>query len=207
MIAMAAAGRRDGEAGDYLEVVEAIEDHNQRWRLDCVELFRRVAFSVAVHNTNEQLRNHGFIRTDPGRQLSPAFEINPEQQAVVNRQTGINSVVEAEHEAEALLEFATLCHLPHADAVAVINDVVEAVCERRSLLAGRGIRQTEIAEMGDITGIQLPRLRASAQRNRRGLRGWSPWKAPGSRLLSAPPLCGHGPRISRTERHVVGVTV
>ena len=166
MSAMTATGRRDGEAGDYLEVVEAIEDHSRRWRSDCAELFRRVAFSVAVHNTDDHLRNHGFIRADPGWQLSPAFDINPEPQAAVERQTGINGVVEAEDEAEALLEFAGLCHLRHAEAVAVINDVVEAASEWRSLAAGRGIRQTEIDEMGDVIDIQRRRLRAAAQRIR-----------------------------------------
>src|SRR5690606_26824438 len=92
MSAMTATGRRDGEAGDYLDVVEAIEDHSRRWRDDCAELFRRVAFSVAMHNTDDHLRNHGFIRSDAGWQLSPAFDINPEPVAAVERQTAINGV-------------------------------------------------------------------------------------------------------------------
>lgn len=163
MSAMTAAGRRDGEAGDYLDVVEAIEDHSRRWRHDCAELFRRVAFSVAVHNTDDHLRNHGFIRTDPGWQLSPAFDINPEPQVAVERQTAINGVVEAEHEAEALLEFATLCHLTHEEAVAVIEDVVEGVSDWRSLAAGRGVRQAEITDMGGVIDAQLRRLKAAIQ--------------------------------------------
>ena len=55
------------------------------WRLrrgsnthaDCVELFRRVVFSILVHNTDDHLRNHGFFIGEQGISLSPAFDINP----------------------------------------------------------------------------------------------------------------------------------
>jgi len=40
------------------------------------ELFRRVLFSVCVSNTDDHLRNHGFLYTESGWTLSPAFDIN-----------------------------------------------------------------------------------------------------------------------------------
>ncbi|WP_440588548.1 type II toxin-antitoxin system HipA family toxin [Brevibacterium permense] len=159
MSAMTATGRRDGEAGDYLDIVEAIEDHSRRWRSDCAELFRRVAFSVALHNTDDHLRNHGFIRADAGWQLSPAFDINPEPEPAVERQTAINGVVSAETEAEALLDFASLCHLTKPTAVSVLNEVVSAVEGWRSRVVERGIRRAEITEMGAVIDAQLARLR------------------------------------------------
>lgn len=161
MSAMTATGRRDGEAGDYLDVVEAIEDHSRRWRQDCAELFRRVAFSVAVHNTDDHLRNHGFIRADAGWQLSPAFDINPEPTAAVERQTAINGIVAAENEPEALLEFAALCHLTPSSVASVLNEVVNAVAGWRSLAASRGIRRSEITEMGSVIDAQLGRLQTA----------------------------------------------
>lgn len=159
MSAMTATGRRDGEAGDYLDIVEAIEDHSRNWRSDCAELFRRVAFSVALHNTDDHLRNHGFIRADAGWQLSPAFDINPEPEPAVERQTAINGVVSAETEAEALLDFASLCHLTKPTAVSVLNEVVSAVEGWRSRAVERGIRRAEITEMGAVIDAQLARLR------------------------------------------------
>lgn len=166
MSAMTATGRRDGEAGDYLDIVEAIEDHSRRWRHDCAELFRRVAFSVAMHNTDDHLRNHGFIRSDAGWQLSPAFDINPEPEGAVERQTAINGVVAAESEAEALLEFAPLCHLTKPTVVSVLNEVVSAVAGWRSVAAGHGIRRSEIAEMGSVIDAQLGRLQTAIRQSR-----------------------------------------
>lgn len=166
MSAMTATGRRDGESGDYLDVVEAIEDHSRRWRVDCAELFRRVAFSVALHNTDDHLRNHGFIRSDAGWQLSPAFDINPEPEVAVERQTAINGVVAAEDEVDALLEFAALCHLAKPAAVSVLNEVVNAVAEWRSLAASHGIRRSEVTEMGAVIDVQLGRLETAIRQNR-----------------------------------------
>lgn len=160
MSAMTATGRRDGEAGDYLDVVEAIEDHSRRWRDDCAELFRRVAFSVAMHNTDDHLRNHGFIRSDAGWQLSPAFDINPEPVAAVERQTAIIGVVAAENEAEALREFASLCHLAKPVAISVLTEVVDAVSGWKSLAARRGIGSSEIVEMGCVIDVQCARLQS-----------------------------------------------
>ena len=160
MSAMTATGRRDGEAGDYLDVVEAIEDHSRRWRDDCAELFRRVAFSVAMHNTDDHLRNHGFIRSDAGWQLSPAFDINPEPVVAVERQTAINGVVAAENEAEALREFASLCHLAKPVAISVLTEVVDAVSGWKSLAARRGIGSSEIVEMGCVIDVQCARLQS-----------------------------------------------
>jgi serine/threonine-protein kinase HipA len=125
--AMTAADRRDGEAADCVDVIEAIEDTSRQWRRDCRQLFRRIALSTAVHNTDDHLRNHGFLRTDAGWELSPAFDINPEPDIAVDRQTAINGVTEAEHEAEALLELAALCHLTDSESRTILSEVVEAV--------------------------------------------------------------------------------
>ncbi|UVI36776.1 type II toxin-antitoxin system HipA family toxin [Brevibacterium spongiae] len=158
--AMTAAGRRDGEAADYLDVVEAIEDHSRRWRQDCAELYRRVVFSAAVHNTDDHLRNHGFLRAEAGWQLSPAFDINIEPEPAVERQTAINGAVSADDEPEALLDFAPLCHLTAPAARMIIHEVVDAVAEWNSVAAGQGIGSTERDAVGAVIESQSEHLRA-----------------------------------------------
>ncbi len=70
--------RRDGEQGSYLEIVDALTRHGANAKSDRVELFRRVAFSILISNTDDHLRNHGFLRLSPGGwTLSPAYDINP----------------------------------------------------------------------------------------------------------------------------------
>ena len=76
--AMTMTGRRDREQGSYLEIVDALSEHGANAKPDRAELFRRVAFSVLVSNTDDHLRNHGFLRMDSsGWTLSPAYDINP----------------------------------------------------------------------------------------------------------------------------------
>ena len=46
-------------------------------RVDCEQLFRRVVFSILIHNTDDHLRNHGFFIEAQGLRLSPAYDLNP----------------------------------------------------------------------------------------------------------------------------------
>lgn len=160
MSSMTAADRRDGEHADYVDIVEAIEDTSSRWRRDCSELFRRMALSSALHNTDDHLRNHGFLRHEAGWELSPAFDINPEPDLAVDRQTAINGVTEAELEAEALLEFASLCHLSVSEARTILAEVVEAVGHWRECANALSVPSRELTSVGDAINTQLERLRA-----------------------------------------------
>jgi serine/threonine-protein kinase HipA len=70
--------RSDGEPGaSYLELVDLLQSRGAETRADCEELFRRVVFSILIHNTDDHLRNHGFLLTPKGLRLSPAYDINP----------------------------------------------------------------------------------------------------------------------------------
>ncbi len=46
-------------------------------KADLEQLWRRIVFSIAIKNTDDHLRNHGFLLSDSGWQLSPAYDINP----------------------------------------------------------------------------------------------------------------------------------
>ena len=45
--------------------------------IDLHQLWRRIVFNIAISNTDDHLRNHGFILKSDGWHLSPAFDINP----------------------------------------------------------------------------------------------------------------------------------
>ena len=76
--AMTLTQRRDGEpGGSYLELVDLLQSRGADTRRDCEELFRRVVFGIMIHNTDDHLRNHGFILTAKGLRLAPAYDINP----------------------------------------------------------------------------------------------------------------------------------
>lgn len=67
----------DGERYSYLELAEFIEDFGSDPNRDLPELWRRALFSCAVGNSDNHLRNYGFLRDRAGWALSPAFDVNP----------------------------------------------------------------------------------------------------------------------------------
>lgn len=76
--AMTLTQRIDDEpGGSYLEFVELLQTRGANTKRDCLELFRRVMFNILIHNTDDHLRNHGFLLTPQGIVLSPAYDLNP----------------------------------------------------------------------------------------------------------------------------------
>lgn len=61
----------------YLEIVEFIEQHGVDVEANLHQLWRRIVFNIAISNTDDHLRNHGFIMTEKGWILSPAYDLNP----------------------------------------------------------------------------------------------------------------------------------
>lgn len=64
-------------APSYLEIVEFIENYGVDIEDNLHQLWRRIVFNIAISNTDDHLRNHGFILTDKGWVLSPAYDLNP----------------------------------------------------------------------------------------------------------------------------------
>jgi serine/threonine-protein kinase HipA len=81
--AMTLLGRNDGddfqEGASYLELVEFISKYSPASRIDLEQLWRRILFNVLVSNTDDHLRNHGFLLSSNGWRLSPAYDMNPNE--------------------------------------------------------------------------------------------------------------------------------
>ncbi|MGB3222768.1 MAG: HipA domain-containing protein, partial [Desulforhopalus sp.] len=79
--AMTLLGKKDGDGGDtgvsYLDLADFLVRNGSRANDDLEQLWRRIVFYVCVSNTDDHLRNHGFMLTDTGWTLSPAYDINP----------------------------------------------------------------------------------------------------------------------------------
>ena len=85
--AMTLLQHKDGDnhesGASYLELVDFIISHGnpQFVDRDLEELWRRIAFSVFVSNSDDHLRNHGFLLSEGGWELAPAYDINPNEMA------------------------------------------------------------------------------------------------------------------------------
>jgi serine/threonine-protein kinase HipA len=76
--AMSMLGAKDNETHSYIEIADAIRRYGAQPDADLKELWRRIVFTVLISNTDDHLRNHGFLYTGPrGWRLSPAFDLNP----------------------------------------------------------------------------------------------------------------------------------
>lgn len=79
--AMTMLGYTDGtdfhDGVSYLELAEFLVTKGANVNHDLEELWKRIVFSICVTNTDDHLRNHGFILTEKGWTLSPAYDINP----------------------------------------------------------------------------------------------------------------------------------
>ncbi len=76
--AMSMLGAKDNEQHSYLEIAYALTQHGSAPNQDLEELWRRIIFTVLVSNTDDHLRNHGFMyERHKGWRLSPAYDINP----------------------------------------------------------------------------------------------------------------------------------
>ena len=78
---MAMLGKVHGASADDgtndLELISFLKSNGAAPKMDLVELWKRIVFNMAVSNTDDHLRNHGFILTQTGWRLSPLYDVNP----------------------------------------------------------------------------------------------------------------------------------
>ena len=148
--AMSMLGASDGEWHDYTELAEAISDFGSASRTDLVELYRRMVFSVAIHNTDDHLRNHGFLASAGGWTFAPIFDVNPNPDVLAARVTGIAGATARSEERDGLAVIAGVCRLDQADASLISEEVVTAVAKWRSVAAARGIPASEHGRFADV---------------------------------------------------------
>lgn len=76
--AMSMLGARDTETRSYLEFVDVLRQHGASAKEDMHALWRRIVFNILISNTDDHLRNHGFLYDGPdGWRLAPAYDLNP----------------------------------------------------------------------------------------------------------------------------------
>lgn len=80
--AMTMLGKKDGanaaDGSSYLEIVSFLKANGATPKKDIQELWKRIVFSMAVSNTDDHFRNHGFILEEKGWVLSPMYDVNPD---------------------------------------------------------------------------------------------------------------------------------
>ena len=143
--ALTLLGLTDGDNAStgygYPDIVDFIIQHGSNVEQNLEELYRRVAFYIIVGNSDDHFRNHGFLLTRKGWELSPAYDINPtlsdDQSLLINSST-------SESNLDILLESAGEYMLLPEKAKTIIDEVKSAMKSWRSEVRKLGLPQRDI---------------------------------------------------------------
>ena len=128
-------GAEDGVG--YVDLAELLMRLGSRPSADLEQLWRRVVFSICVSNTDDHLRNHGFLLEPNGWALAPAYDMNPDPHA-----SGLKlniSETDNSQDLELALSVASVFRVKQARAAEIAHEVTTAVCDWRRLAAAGGL--------------------------------------------------------------------
>ena len=147
--AMTLLGYTDGvnfqDGASYLELAEFIMRKGANVSKDLEELFKRIVFSICVKNTDDHLRNHGFLLTPAGWVLSPAYDINPNPKGTglkLNISTHDNSL-----DLNLAAEMAHFFRLTSVQTETIIQNTVNAVSKWKQIATKYKISRDEQEKM------------------------------------------------------------
>jgi serine/threonine-protein kinase HipA len=127
--AMSMLGASDRETRSYLEFADALRQHGASPKEDMQAIWRRIVFSVLISNTDDHLRNHGFLyEGQDGWRLAPAYDLNPVPVDIKPRI--LTTAIDTEDTTASLelaLSVAPYFELEETDARAIAAEVGQAV--------------------------------------------------------------------------------
>jgi len=142
--AMTVLNYQDGESNaSYLEIAEFILRYCKNPKGNLKELFKRIIFSICVSNTDDHLRNHGFLFKSNNWGLSPAYDITPNPKG-----TGLSLNIDDNHnnalDLEIPLSVAKYFSLTNKEASAIIKTTIQIVSKWHNIAKSLKIPRSEI---------------------------------------------------------------
>jgi serine/threonine-protein kinase HipA len=147
--AMSMIGGKDQEVRSYLEIADAISIAGAKPQEDLAELWRRMVFTVLISNTDDHMRNHGFLyHGTSGWVLSPAYDINPTPVDIKPRILS-SSIDETDQRAslDLVFEVAEYFGLKPKLAREIVFEVGTAVAQWQKEASSLGLSDSEIKRM------------------------------------------------------------
>jgi serine/threonine-protein kinase HipA len=146
--AMSMLDADDNEHRSYLEIADALRQYGAKPEEDCAQLWRRMVFNILISNTDDHLRNHGFLFEAGGWRLSPAYDLNPVPVDIKPRIL-TTAIDEADGTASLDLAYEVAEHfgLSTAKAKTIAKEVGTAVQSWRDSAKSHGLTGNEIDRM------------------------------------------------------------
>ena len=142
-------GAVDNEDHGTLEIVDALRQFGPQPERDCAQLWRRIVFNILISNTDDHLRNHGFLFDGAGGwRLSPACDRKPTPLDVKARVLSL-AIDEADDTASLDLAFrmSRQFRLKQPAAREIVQEVQAAVTKWRACAAIHGLGARDMARM------------------------------------------------------------
>jgi len=138
----------DNEQRSYLEIADALRRYGAKPEDDCAQLWRRIVFNILVSNSDDHLRNHGFLYKAGGWCLAPAYDLNPVPVDIKPRVL-TTAIDEADGTASLDLAYQVAEHfgLKPDKAQAITLEVGAAVKNWRTVAKGVHLSGAEIDRM------------------------------------------------------------
>ena len=147
--AMSLLGARDNDTHSYMEIADALRQHGAAPKDDIPALWRRMVFNILISNSDDHLRNHGFVYEDTrGWRLSPAYDLNPVP-VDINPRVLTTAINEDDTTASLDLAFrvASYFELKDVEARKIAADVGRGVANWRREASRHGLSKAEIDRM------------------------------------------------------------
>ncbi|HUU02758.1 MAG TPA: HipA domain-containing protein [Myxococcota bacterium] len=143
--ALTMLGARDNQQHSYLEIADAIRQNGSHVRADLGQLWRRIVFNIMVANSDDHLRNHGFLWDGEGWTLSPAYDLNPTPLDIkprvlalaINEDDPTGSI-------ELALSVAEYFDLRKQQAIEIVEQISKAVASWADLAKSTGMSAAQI---------------------------------------------------------------
>jgi serine/threonine-protein kinase HipA len=155
--AMSMLGASDNEERCYLEIAYALEQYGAKPEKDLEQLWRRIIFTVLISNTDDHLRNHGFLYDQVrGWYLSPAYDMNPVPGSSTSRilSTAI-TFDDPTASLDAALQVAKEFRLTSERAKQIIGEVYSATSYWDAVARQLGIAKSEIERMASAFSVSV----------------------------------------------------
>ncbi len=138
----------DGDERSYLEIADVIEQRSLETAVELRQLWRRMAFNILISNTDDHLRNHGFLHSrGESWMLSPAFDLNPNPDPGAKYLSVRIDFESTRASIDTLMSVAPYFRLGYNAALEILAQVTEAVAGWRNVAASHRLLQRDLDMM------------------------------------------------------------
>lgn len=121
-------GLQGAEPGNYVDVAMQMRAFSRDPKADMSELFRRLMFNVLIQNTDDHLRNLGFLYRGAGKWgLSPAYDVNPVPEEGTTLKTAISELHGNVLDVDAVIEAAPYFDIEVDEATSIASAMATTV--------------------------------------------------------------------------------